>query len=164
MLLSFRYQYPPVSVLDVHLGFPVPVFKIEKNRGSRSTSLICLTLSSVPTAVEGTLPRASHREYRPKRVPERANVGMEWNWPATRGPAERRGNGAVQAQKNRLQRTNLVLRSAPNFVRFLCPAPAAAYEPGKRQGQAEQNNGHLRRRKVVMVGEDDPPDAHGHSD
>ncbi len=103
-IIPNRHQYPPVSAIAVCPNFPRPIFEIEQKSPNLSNPMIFLAPASVPTALAGTLPKASHREYRPKRVPARANVGMERKWPGTLEPAGRPWNSGVQADKSRFQR------------------------------------------------------------
>ena len=105
MLQNNRHRYSLVSAVDVCPGFPAPVFEIEQNSSYLYNPLNCGRFASVPTALEGTLLKTSQREYRPKRVPERANGGMEWIWLGTLERAGRPENSGVQADKRRFQRT-----------------------------------------------------------
>ena len=99
-----RRRYPPVSALDVCPEFSGSLFEIEQNPTDLHNPLNYRLFASVPTALEGTLPKASHREYRPKRVLERANVGMEWIGVGTLELTGRPGNDGVQAKQSRFQK------------------------------------------------------------
>ena len=79
--------------------------------GHLSKPLIFSASTSVPTALRGTPPKASHREYRPKREPERANVGMEWMRLGTLEPAGGPPNSGLQIEKSRLQRNVILVNS-----------------------------------------------------
>ncbi len=124
-----RHQYPQVSALDVRAGFPGPIFEFEQTSVSRSIPWILIAPTSVATALDGTLPRASLREYRAKREPQRANVGMERKWSGTIQTAGRPRNSGVQALENQFQRTGVppqCLSSHRNSGLRRSPGPKSA--------------------------------------
>ena len=128
--LKHRHRYPLVSAFDVRPGFPGALLEFEQKSEHLSNLWIYSLFTSVPTALAGTLPKASHREYRPKRVPERANGGMEWIWLGTLEPAGRPGNGGVQPQRSRFQRNVVFVnwrRERDSNTRYVADLQASDY-------------------------------------